>query len=267
LLGLGVSDSRITFKETPFTLLKIIYPQEDAAANPLHLLLIVVGVFVLLKRSSWRNRPALLVFFLTLISFLLFAGVLRWQLFNIRLQIPFFVLGIISGGIILSTYKIGRKILYLMVGLSMPLAVILVLLNFSRPYISYRLFLNKIGYFVPEGAYIPQAFYERSRDMQYFNPRWYWYEPYRLVAENIAQNNNHNFPVSFRLMDQYEYPFWIMLKQQGLEFKVVPISQADSGTYIISTSPSPFIDMRYNTLCYPTRIEYGYACVSKMKEN
>lgn len=265
-LGVGINDSRTTFRETPFGLLKIIYPQEDAAANPLHLILISFALIALFWKSTWKSRNGVLVFCMAVISFILFSAVIRWQLFNIRLQIPFLVVGTIAGCVILLGYKFGKRLVSLFVIVSLPLAVMLTLLNVSRPYVSYRLFLDKIGYWVPKGANIPRAFYRKPRIMQYFNPRWYWHEPYGMVVNSFI-NKNETYEISFDLTDEYEYPFWVLLMKNGVKFKAVSAAEANEKTHIISTSPSPFEKEGYNTVCYKTQIEYGYACVSKLKSS
>lgn len=264
LLGVEINDLKTTFRATPFGLLKIIYPQEDAAANPLHLIVIALAMLALFWKRSWRNRNAVLVFCMSVISFILFSAVLRWQLFNIRLQIPFLVVGSIAGCVILFGHRFGKRLISLLVLVSLPLAVMLVLLNVSRPYVSYRLFLDKIGYWVPQGANIPQAFYEKPRTLQYFNPRWYWYEPYKLTTGSFI-NKNEAYEINFDLMDEYEYPLWVLLIKDGVKFKAVSSSAVNENTLIISTSPLPLEKEGYNTVCYKTQIEYGYACVSKLK--
>jgi len=265
LLGLGLNDDRITFTLTQFSLSRIIYPQEDVAGNPIHLLLIVFAFLALFWRTSWRNRRPVLVYGLTMLSFVLFCAALRWQPFIGRLLMPFYVVGTITGGIILSNYKLGRIFVSLSLIVSLPLAVLFVLLNTSRPYVSYKHFLEKIPFPVSQNFLVPQAFWERPRKMQYFNPRWYWYEPYTQIVGNFVKSENYT--VSFDLMDKFEYPFWVLLQERGLKFKSIIPEEVGSKTYIISTSLEPFEDKRYNTVCYATQIEYGYACLSKRKTN
>lgn len=102
--------------------------------------------------------------------------------------------------------------------------------------------------------------------MKYFNVRSYWYEPYIKIGDTLTKEHD-KLRISFDLMDNFEYPLWVILQNSGNDFKVVPISLVDKNTIIISTSENAFNKWGYKTQCFKTSVNYGYACISKSSFN
>lgn len=69
--------------------------------------------------------------------------------------------------------------------------------------------------------------------------------------------------ISFKLMDEFEYPMWYFLKKNDLSLKVIPYSKKTDDTIVISTSKDMYNSKGYKIECIKTEIEYGYACLSK----
>ena len=262
LIGFDINDPRITCCGTEFSVKSILYPQEDIVANPVHLIIIAVGGFLLIYKRKQLNKNLLIVFLYlsTIISFILFSALIKWQPFHPRLEIPFFMIGTMSAIIILNTVKKLRP-LYIGVILSSALALIVVFLNVSKPYISYSLFYDMVKTLKPPLVSIPEAFYVKPRQQQYFNARYYWYEPYVEIVDLLKKENNGE--VVFSLGDEFEYPIWALMNTYQIKKKVITYSQIDDNSIIISTSVSPFRKEGYNTTCFKTPIEYGFACLSK----
>lgn len=255
-LGTSISDSKTTYSNTQFKVLPVIYPQEDIVSNPLHFILIITAlIYSIIHFKKFENKNVLKLFYLALGSFLVFSLVLKWQPFHSRLHIPFLLIASTTGFILLSKSKL-KQLLKIMLVLSVTLSFILIILNVSRPYISYSIFYSLVSKYSPLNASIPEAFYIKPRQDQYFNSRYYWQSPYTEVSKII----NQDAKISFNLMDEYEYPFWVLLNENNLNFEVVKPEYAN---IIISTSSKEINLKNYDTKCFKTEIEYGYACISK----
>lgn len=264
MMGISVNAAKTTCCDFKFNVLPILYPQEDIVSNPLHLLLILVCIIFIFKREVIRNKLLIIVHVLALFSFIVFSLILKWQPFHSRLQIPFFVIGTISSVLILSKFKKGWPILKGALVLSSLLSLLLIFLNVLRPYISYTPFYAYVKSFALPFTDIPESFFVESRDQQYFNSRPYYYKPYVHIIEVLAKENNRGV-MAFDLSYGFEYPFWVLLKKNKLDFRIVPLSRKSDDTTIISTPEKPIITKEYLTKCEKAdiEIEYGYVCVSQ----
>ena len=264
LMVFDVNDSRITCCGTKFVVNSILYPQEDIVANPLHLILILAGGFFIIfeKGKLNRDKQVKVLYLSSIISFIVFSALIKWQPFHPRLEIPFFLVGGMSSIIILSQAN-KKRILHIWVALSGVLAIMIIILNVSRPYISYNLFYDLVKSFQPITASVPEAFYIKPREQQYFNARYYWYEPYIAITTLIAQKNNKDTTIAFDLPDGFEYPLWALMKKQNIKARIIPYSQIDDETVLVSSSVDPFTRIGYKTVCIESTIKYGYVCLSE----
>jgi len=262
LIGLDINDPRTTCCGTQFSVKSILYPQEDIVANPIHLIVIVVGgVFLISKRQYLKTSSQIVVLYLlTIVSFVIFSTLIKWQPFHPRLESSFFIVGTMSAIIILSQAK-QLRFLYAALILSGLLTFMIIFLNISRSFISYSLFYDAIRSFKPPLASIPEAFYLKPREQQHFNARYYWHDPYINIINLLNKENNKE--VAFNLEDGFEYPLWVLMNKQQNIKRVIPYSQIGEDTLIISTTQKPFYKNYYKTTCFKTEIEYGYACISK----
>lgn len=262
-LGVSVNDSRNTFQETFFRVQKVIYPQEDIVANPIQIfiLLIGLGVFVYRYNSLKVDNDNKNIMILLPISLIMFSAYLRWQPFHSRLLMPFYVIGTISGGIFLSKYPHGHKVMRILTAMSVVLAGFLILLNVSRPYIPYNYLVDLVEPYIPANSSLPEPFYTRPRLKQYFSSRLYWYEPYTKVVQKMIFTSKNDM-ISFRLMDGFEYPFWVLFKTYDVPVKVVTGHQSKLASVVISTAPFPVKYDGFDSSCFKTDINYGYACIS-----
>lgn len=261
LIGFDINDPRITCCGTEFSVKSILYPQEDIVANPIHLIIIISGGFLFFyKRKQLNINPQIkILYLLTIASFILFSAFIKWQPFHPRLEIPFFVVGTMSAVIILN--YVGKvRVLYIGAVLSGIIALAVILLNVSRPYISYDVFYNMVKALKPPLASVPEAFYVKPRQQQYFNARYYWYEPYGKIINLLKKENN--IELAFNLGDGFEYPLWTLFRKYRLKYQIVPMSKLSKNTIIISTSKDPYTREGYLTECIKTEIDYGYACLT-----
>ncbi len=261
IVGISINDPRITCCDFQFRVIPVLYPQEDIAGNALHLILILIAAIFIFKKIL-RRRQLILVYILSLLSFIMFSIVLKWQPFHSRLHIPFFVIGAISSVLILSRFKYSLYILRSILILSVPLAFLLIFFNVSKPFISYTPFYSYVKVFAPALSSIPQSVFTKNREEQYFNARSYWYNPYKYIIKVLTESKAGKQTVAFKLMDGYEYPLWLLIQENNLKYHIVPESKISDETIIISTSKNPYNLTGYKTECIKTEIEYGYACIS-----
>lgn len=262
IIGISINSSQTTCCDFQFRVIPILYPQEDIVSNTLHLGLILIATIFIFNKKMLKHKLLILVYTLSLLSFIAFSIVLKWQPFHSRLHTPFFVIGTISSILIISKHRIGQTFLELLLILTVVISVFLILFNFSRPFISYSIFYEKIKSFATPLSNIPSSFFIKPRIEQYFNSRYYWYKPYTKVIDHFAKLENTK-KVSFLLLEGFEYPLWVLIKEHKINTQVVPYPKIDGETIIISTSKEPFFKEGYTTSCYKTSIEYGFACISK----
>lgn len=266
IFGISANDPRNTFPDTHFLVQGIIYPQEDIVANPIHIAIILSAlVFLLVRRKALRvNIDIKRLLFLSTLSFIVFSALLKWQPFHSRLLMPLYSIGTITGIVILSKSLAGKKFISPLGYLSFILGVIILLLNVAHPYVSYTLFSKLVEPYRPAQLEIPEAFYVRSRDRQYFNARPYWYYPYTQIVTSMSFTSR-NDRISFKLMDGFEYPLWRLLRINKVEGKVVPVSQINSANVIVTTAKDVVRYDDFETNCVQTEFDYGYACLSVKK--
>lgn len=267
MIGVQINSPLTTCCDFAFKVLPILYPQEDIMGNTIHLLIILITLFFLFNKKIVKNWLIIYTYILSVLSFVIFSLILKWQPFHSRLQIPFFMMGTVFSIMVLSRFKKGSFILTMILILSVPLALLTILLNVSRPYISYSYFYDAVKSFKPPLASIPQAFYIKDRNQQYFNARYYWYDPYNKVVNILSEKKPSTSKINFNLMDGFEYPLWLFLKEYNLNYHIVSESKVSDDTIIISTSNNPPLHRGYTTECVKTEIEYGYACISVKNVN
>lgn len=266
LIGLDISDPRTSYFEHEFSVLPVVYPQEDIVSSPIHMILILGALVILLIKGLVikKNEGFLMVqlyFLFLILSFLIFSFILKWEPYHPRLQIASFAIGIIIALLVLE--KIGgyQKFTLLLVALAVPIAFLVSIFNVSRPYISYSYFYNHIKSFSTPLSDIPETFYLRERNRQYFNSRPYWYESYKQVIDLYSQQTNKK--VVLNLMDdEFEYPLWVLAKENKTNPRFLSKNYLEHGDVIITTAPTPYEKEGFKTDCFKTRIAYGYACIS-----
>ncbi len=273
LIGTDNQDPATTYPGLVFHILPVVFPQEDIASSPIHLVLIILALILMYKnRKEIKNYKIVAsVLVMVSVSFVLFSFILKYEPYHPRLQIPYFTIGSIFAVLVILSYKWGNKILIILLVPSLLLSFGLIFLNVLRPYISYNIFYEKVKAFATPNASIPEAFYAKPRNMQYFNPRPYWYEPYQEATDLIASTPGFKYIVLKIYDDDYEYPFWALFKQKNVSFYLqngqsLPLEKKkvnlSKNAIILTTSQRPFKLDGYRTDCFKTKIDYGYACVS-----
>lgn len=194
LFSLNINDHRTMWQESPFSL-NPFNLNEDIAGNPLHLLLIALaGIYLvthLYKTPAKMKLYALGVF----ISFFLFSFFLRWQIWNSRLQLPFFILSAPFVAYWLENISAFSKktILILMIVLSLPV----IFMNENRPLLGERSVL-----IVP-------------RITQYFNSNQEMETSYRAAVDFVLQQNVSSLGLIFPHGNIPEYLLFLLFREEG----------------------------------------------------
>ena len=269
-MGIDIADPKTTYIGLDFKVAPVIYPQEDLAASPFHILLIMLaGFFVFRKSFKHKYKTELKILYLFLVAaYIIFATILKYESVHNRLLVPFLIVGTIIVSLVLSNSKFGQWMLRLFLFLSVPLAFILVLLNVQHPYLSYNSFYDRVKGFTGSYQILPEAFYIKPRIQQYFNSRPYWYEPYDEVADLIVADGKNQIITMELIDDEFEYPLWAILKQKGVNFYVYQNkflkNEPRPDSLLLTTSEKPYAKTGWQTQCFKTQTDYGYACLSKI---
>jgi hypothetical protein len=201
-IGLDVNDPRITFSKTFFvpggwsTL--GIPGNENSAGNLVHLALIVLCIAIFIFQKNIRKQNYLYAYLITVIStFLLFCFLLKWQAWNSRLHLPFFVLMSPFLGVVLSKIK-KQKIVFIITIVLLLSSTPWVLSNRYRPIISS----NNI--------------FQTNRIEQYFSNRPYLQRTYARAVEFLNAKKCSNIGLSMG-NDPWEYPLWVMWQHNKQE--------------------------------------------------
>jgi hypothetical protein len=86
-LGRDVDDPRTTWRESGFRPYSFTQEDEDTAAAPVHLLVLVLLPVFLVRCPQEARRAALMLLLVLLAGFLLFCLVLKWQVWHVRLTV------------------------------------------------------------------------------------------------------------------------------------------------------------------------------------
>lgn len=192
-LGIDVNDPRITFSKTFFVpggWSTLGFPgNENSAGNLLHLCIILFGVVIYIVTKKYKKSDYIFSYLLSVVStFLLFCYLVKWQAWNSRLHLPFFVLLSPFVGVILSQIKKQKMALFL----------VSILLISSFPWV----FFNKYRPIIDS-----HNIFQTNRIEQYFSNRPYLKEPYVEAVNFLQSKGCSNIGLSLG-NDPWEYPYW-----------------------------------------------------------
>lgn len=235
---------------------------EDGAPNPFHFLLVVVA-FGIICYNAFKSKQNILVLQLLLIvlaQVLFFCWYLKWQPWNTRMHVQFFMLSVPLFCYAVSTSAPFSKIVYMV---AMPVillyGIVLVLHNSSRPY----LLLNK------QRPYLTTTVFD-ARYKKYFDNKPGMYPEYQKISQSIQAAGYKNIGLILGSID-WQYPLFNNCYSRELNpvhlfVKNVTKNVNDIFTSvdcIVSTTVNrPFIDYNgkrfYNTDC-----KSQYICLYK----
>ncbi|OYE06751.1 ArnT family glycosyltransferase [Nostoc sp. 'Peltigera membranacea cyanobiont' 232] len=201
-IGVDVNDPRITFSKTFFVpggwSTIGISGNENSAGNLVHLVLIITCITIFMTRKEIRKQRYLFDYFIAALStFIIFCYFVKWQAWNSRLHLPFFVLLSPFLGIVLSKLEKQR----------IAIIIVTFLLISSLPWV----FLNRFRPIIDSNN-----IFQVSRIEQYFTNRPYLKTTYAGAVEFLNSKKCSNIGLSMG-NDPWEYPFWVLWRQNNQE--------------------------------------------------
>lgn len=189
ILHIAVDDPRTTYARGAYTVAK--NPNnEDFAGNPFHLVLIFYALIIWLITKSLRGSKSITVYALLLsLAFIIFSGYLKWQPFNSRLELTYFVLWTPFISTVITHQKsrfLGRFVPALFLILALPW----VLLNYDKP-------------IIPN----PRSIFALERSEMLFYDRPDLLQPYSEAIDYIKSVDSRSTGILLNSND-WEYPLW-----------------------------------------------------------
>jgi Dolichyl-phosphate-mannose-protein mannosyltransferase len=211
-LGIGFNDKRTTFYGEFFV------PggwstfgfsgEENNAGNLLHLLLFLTCILIFIFQKKLKlnfPRDAFLYLLTVCITFCIFCYLVKWQPWNARLHLPFFILTTPFIGLLLSNIAKKQVVNFIAIILIIS-ALPWVFFNRYRPIIDS----NNI--------------FQATRIEQYFKNRPKLQEPYTQAVEYLTSKQCNQVGLVMG-QDAWEYPLWILMQQSyGSNFKLQHIN-------------------------------------------
>ncbi len=203
-LGVNIDDARLSWPGTAFSLPgSIDLLAEDSAPNSVHLLAIAATIVICLTWRRLRKQQILLIYILlTLVAFLLFCLLLKWQPWHSRLHLSLFVLFAAPVGIVLANLpqrRLVNSIAVLLIISSLPWC----LFGRSRPLIAR---LEPLAHGRIENVF------NTSEVDRYFANQPSIREPYIGATDFVKSQNCKSIGLALQ-PDTWEYPFWVLLQK------------------------------------------------------
>jgi hypothetical protein len=220
-LGVDPNDTRTTwgtrFGPVPWN------THEEAAPNPLHLLVILGCMFSLIRPGSGATPRILFVAALAG-GFLVFCASLKWQFYGSRLHTPLFVLALAWAAVELERAPLilRRVVVLLLMLAALPGA----LLNYTRPLLT-----------PPNGLITPRpSLLAVPRNLHYFLYMPHLGLPYRDVALRIADSECEDVGVRAYL---WEYAVRAVVRNAGSDprYRNVDVQNASARFAVAAGKP------------------------------
>jgi hypothetical protein len=219
-IQLDVSDPRLTYGSNPFAL-KIISFNEDYDGNLLHIILIGITMVASLSSLRLRRMKGLLIYSLVLIAgFILFCFYLRWQPWNSRLHLSWFLLWSPVISIAFTVLFRQRWLAVLVFGCT--------LFTLTSPWMIENKYKPLMGL---------NSVLTRNRMDQYFVSLPDYQKDYAPAVKEAGQNSCSK--IGLYLPGGWEYPAWVYLKNaDSLRIKDVQVTNI-SHKYVLAADFIP----------------------------
>jgi hypothetical protein len=215
-------------------LIPVLNFNEDITGNAIHLILILFTlllIIIFIAKRDIKNNYVIQYTFGVVISFVLFCLFFNYSVYNIRYQLALFIISAPLVGYILSNY-INKRIIYLILALLLVISVPWIVLNETKPIISYKTLepaypvISKIiGKNVSDiinqyPSEFSQSIFERNRMDQYFNSKPYAREPFFILSNYMIEQKYEKIGLDYKhhTTYDYEYPLWMLLKNNSGSF-------------------------------------------------
>jgi hypothetical protein len=231
---------------------------ENSAPNTIHFYLIILSIIMIgLIFLNNKTRYTKISFYIAmlLLQVILFCLFLKWQPWHTRLHTPLFMLSIPLICIAINLNDMYFKILNKVIPIVILSALLVVLFNNSRPFLSNR-FTRKIS--ITDNRY-----------KKYFANRLKLYEEYNATIANISKMNYKNIGLILG-RDDWEYPIFSQFYEGGInpihinvsnQTKNIPLKQTNIDCIISTTINDTIIDFngkRYYNLNSKNKIIWLY---------
>ncbi len=195
-LGLDINNPDLLSPKVSRFYVPAISQYEDTSGNPVHIILIFVGLLILVSRKSLRKHSHLVGGAILLVtSFFIFSFLFTWSPWRSRLHLPLFVLfSPLVATIFVRTFP------PLLTG-----CIALILLLSIQPW----LFDNQFKSLLAE-----TSLFNTPRIEQYFMSQGHLQDPYQAMIAELDTLNCYNVGIGNESF-WFEYPLWILLRKHG----------------------------------------------------
>lgn len=222
ILKIDVNEPAITWAGiifAPIYTWLMLTPNEDFVGNPVHLILGFIATVVLVAYTIIRkNRQSLKVLNLagaTILGFLLFCLVFKWQIWANRLLLPAFILGAPVTGYFVSSY-LSKPMQRTLICLLAAMAVIYSLTPVYHPLIPLPSSWTNVNQ--------SESILLSERKNLYFRGNYKQLNEYTKFANQVNQNKCTSVGLSLG-KDGLEYPLWVIMDLKSLlPFKIKHIN-------------------------------------------
>jgi len=213
VLNVDINDPRITWGKFSLPGLSC---SEDTAGNPIHFHLIILGVFMyfFMRRPGPGMTGYLWSIFL---SFCFFSLLLKWQPYQVRHHLVYFLLMAPAIGTIFDK-RFSKGLNLLIAGLLFVSSLQFVLFAKNRMLIGDK------------------NIFDSERTDMYFNGREWIRGPFNGVSDFIDENNIRDIGLDFR-NDHYEYPLWVLLEKKKVDFRIKHVNVLNETLDLKDKSP------------------------------
>ncbi|MEZ2321135.1 MAG: ArnT family glycosyltransferase [Microcoleus sp.] len=197
ILGIQPNDPRITWPPGQVYALTTPSFNENNATNPIHFGLIIATLSLILNQEKIRKINIIIIYLVaTLSTFLLLCLLLKFQPWQSRHHLTFFVLFAPLFGLTISQFS-NHKIANYIAG---------ILIFMSLPWISHNKFRPLLG---------ESNILNTSRNELYFTSRPKIEYSYNQTVDFIKTQNCTNIGLSFWTKNSWEYPLWVLFQEPG----------------------------------------------------
>lgn len=212
ILNINLNDPNLNFLDTKYDL-SVFFINESYSGNLLLTLLIIVtfSLFIFSKKNKIKEY-----ILLTLSSGLIFLFLFKWQPWGNRLILPFFMISVpVVSTVLLNKFFVNKIYLNIFIVLSVI---------FTLPYYfgNCRFAFFNLKYCYPSNRQIlPRSTFENGDFFKrYFFNRIQIYPHFMKVTHLIEDKKVDNL-VLLITGDDYEYPWWVFIKNKGLKIKII----------------------------------------------
>ena len=228
LIGINVQSGKYNWRSTPPFQVGYFSTHEDSAGNFLHVLLFVFSfILFLLNKKIRANKQINMLLLITVVMYILFSTILKWQIWNCRLQLPMFI--IMTPFLAYAVNVLfPKKILYLLLSLFTISACLFLFVNQSRMW------------FGKENIFTTNA------TAQYFNNNDKLKKPFVEITDSIKKDKIQKIGL-VTSGDAWQYPFSVLM-QKIPEFEIQQVMvQNESNRY---ESMEPFVSFKPDAIIF-----------------